>query len=71
MGFSALEQSAALEAGAMMAEYRRRGGTRAGVVADFLVGAHARGNADRLLTRDRGFFGSYFADLEIVDPSAA
>jgi len=55
----------------MMAEYRRRGGTRARVVADFLVGAHARGNADRLLTRDRGFFGSYFADLEIVDLSVA
>lgn len=68
--FSVLEAPQALDAGAMMAEYRGRGGTRARLVADFLVGAHARGKADRLLTRDRGFFRSYFDDLEIVDPSA-
>ena len=68
--FSVLEAPQASHAGAMMAEYRRRGGTRARIVADFLVGAHARGRADRLLTRDRGFFRSYFAGLEVVDPSA-
>ncbi len=68
--FSALEARQAFDAGAMLAEYRRRGGTRARIVADFLVGAHARGRADQLLTRDRGFFRSYFADLAIVDPSA-
>ena len=71
VGFSALEEADALVAGAMMAEYRRRGGSRDRVAADFLVGAHARGKADRLLTRDRGFFRSYFADLDIVDPAAA
>jgi predicted nucleic acid-binding protein len=69
VGFSALQPTEALDAGAMMAEYRRRGGTRDRVVADFLVGAHARMRADRLLTRDRGFFRSYFAGLEVVDPS--
>jgi predicted nucleic acid-binding protein len=69
--FSAIGEHEALGAGAVWAEYRRRGGTRQRMVADFLVGAHARGRADRLLTRDRGFFRSYFADLEIVDPSAA
>ena len=71
VGFSALEEAEALDAGTVWAEYRRRGGTRQRMVADFLVGAHARGKAERLLTRDRGFFGSYFAGLEIVDPSAA
>jgi hypothetical protein len=40
------------------------------VVADFLVGAHALAQADRLLTRDRGFHRRAFAGLVIVDPSA-
>jgi len=40
------------------------------VVADFLVGAHAMACADRLLTRDKGFYRDYFQDLRIVDPSA-
>jgi hypothetical protein len=41
------------------------------VIADFLVGAHALEQADRLLTRDRGFHRSAFGGLVIVDPSTA
>jgi len=67
--FSAIEQETALAAGDVWREYRRRGGARTRLVADFLVGAHAARQADRLLTRDRGFYRSYFADLEIVDPA--
>ena len=40
------------------------------VAADFLIGGHAMMHADRLLTRDRGFFRGYFQGLQVLDPSA-
>jgi predicted nucleic acid-binding protein len=50
--------------------YRARGGKRQRVVADFLIGAHALAQADRLLTRDRGFYRICFSRLTVMDPSA-
>jgi predicted nucleic acid-binding protein len=67
--YSPLDSLAALSAGIRWREYRRRGGSRQRVVADFLVGSHALLAADRLLTRDRGFYRSCFAGLEIFDPT--
>ena len=43
------------------------GGRRLAV--DFLIGGHAMTHADRLLTRDRGFFRDYFEALPVLDPS--
>ena len=48
--------------------YRRGGGTKAMVLADFLIGAHARVNRWPLLTRDPRRFTHYFDGLEIVHP---
>ena len=69
VGFGPVDRDAALAAGAAWRTYRARGGTRARVIADFLIGAHALAHADQLLTRDRGFFKSYFRRLALVDPT--
>lgn len=68
--YSPMAEPAAAMAGSAWREYRRTGGPRTRVVADFLIGAHALVTADRLLTRDRGFYRQHFTDLDIVDPSA-
>jgi predicted nucleic acid-binding protein len=67
--FSPLTAEAALDAGLAWREYRQRGGPRSRVTADFLIGAHALCQADRLLSRDRGFYRSYFRRLALLDPS--
>ncbi len=36
------------------------------LIADFIVGAHAFTHADQLLTRDLGYYGTYFPDLVLA-----
>jgi predicted nucleic acid-binding protein len=61
--------AAALEAARIQRHYREQGGGRERLLTDFLVAAHAQTMADRLLTRDHGFYRAYFPRLQILDPT--
>ncbi|CAN5336997.1 hypothetical protein BH23GEM4_BH23GEM4_06880 [soil metagenome] len=69
--FVPLLVDAAMLAGQRWGDYRRGGGPRTRVTSDFLIAAHALVQADRLVTRDRGFYRSYFQDLPVLDPAAS
>ena len=62
-------RESALLAGELFAAYLERGGRGGRVIADFLIGPHARLHADRLLARDRGCLRDYFSRLELLVPS--
>jgi len=63
-----LPWDAAFLAGKAFLRYRRRGGTRTAPLPDFYIGAHAAVAGHRLLTRDRGRFGTYFPTVQIISP---
>ena len=64
-----VSRAGAFAAGRAWKKYRQGGGSRNRIMTDFLIGGHARAEAYQLLSRDRGFYKSYFAGLEIIDPS--
>lgn len=55
-------------AGTAFAEYRRRGGKKPSILADFFIGAQADARGWPLVTRDRKGFASYFPNVQIFDP---
>src|SRR5207253_7749875 len=61
-------RESALLAGEIFATYLRRRGEQRPIIADFLIGAHAKVHADRLLARDRGYLRGYFSSLKLLAP---
>ena len=68
VSFLPLSQDAALTAAKQWHKYRKRGGGRKRIAADFLIGGQALEQCDRLLTRDDGFFRDYFDGLKLLVP---
>ena len=70
MGIAVCEMSGAAlhAAGTAYVDYKHRSrAPKERMLADFLVGGHALYQADRLLTRDRGYYRTYFPKLVVLD----
>lgn len=63
-----LPWSAAALAGKAHGDYRRRGGSRQAILADFLIGAHAQVEDLTLITRDPRRIHTAFPEVRIIAP---
>jgi predicted nucleic acid-binding protein len=63
-----IPRHAAFLAGKAYQQYRRRGGAKSNVLADFLIGAHAAVLACGLLTRDTRVYSTYFPTVRLIAP---
>lgn len=55
-------------AGLAFAKYRKRSGTKSGVLADFFIGAQAQSEGWTILTRDRARYKTYFPQVPLICP---
>jgi predicted nucleic acid-binding protein len=64
----AIPRAAAFLAGRAHLDYRRNGGSKGNVLADFFIGAHAAVLACPLLTRDTRRYTTYFPMVRLIAP---
>jgi predicted nucleic acid-binding protein len=58
-------------AGKAFMQYRRQGGTKSNVLADFFIGAHAAVAGLPVLTREVRRYAGYFPTVPLISPSEA
>lgn len=63
-----IPRQALYAAGRSFEQYRRLGGIRLNVLADFFIGAHALVVGCPVLTRDVRRYRTYFPDVELIAP---
>ena len=68
LAIAPMSKSALFLAGQAFRRYRRGGGARANVLADFFIGAQASVEAWPLLTRDVRLYRKYFPDIATLSP---
>ncbi len=70
LGMAVLElpRPALFLAGKAFVRYRRQGGKKNNVLADFFIGAHAAVLGCPLLTRDTRRYQSYFPSIKLITP---
>ncbi|MFO7462301.1 MAG: type II toxin-antitoxin system VapC family toxin [Desulfatiglandales bacterium] len=66
--YTEMAVEATIEAARCWYDYLKKGGDRRRIAADFLIGGHGFKQADRLLTRDKGFYRSCFKKLNVETP---
>lgn len=57
-------------AGKAFVRYRRQGGKKNNVLADFFIGAHAAVAGYTVLTRDTQRYSTYFSGVSLVSPAS-
>ena len=68
--FNQIPKPALFLAGKAFQRYRRQGGVKNSILADFFIGAHAAVSRLPVLTRDTQRYQTYFPTVKLVSPSA-
>jgi len=68
MAMVEVPRAALFLAGKAFVRYRRRGGRRNNVLADFFIGAHAAVSGFSVLTRDPRRYTAYFSGVTLIAP---
>jgi len=68
--FNQIPKPALFLAGKAFQRYRRQGGVKNSILADFFIGAHAAVSRLPVLTRDTQRYQTYFPTVKLVSPKA-
>ena len=68
LGVEYIPREAAFLAGKAFLQYRKQGGTKNSILADFFIGGHAQATGSPLVTRDTKRYVTYFPAVRLITP---